>query len=83
MDKLLKTNYFLIQSQIFALKQKISSSDYKVVKATECATLGIECKYDLSALHAERQTIRDQINQLKQQISNLEKEYRIHKSTDL
>lgn len=71
MGRLLNTKYFLLKSQ-YALKEKIRASDYKVIKAAECATLNIECEYDLSVLHAERQAIRDEINRLELEIAGPE-----------
>ncbi len=53
--------------QIAELKAQLSATDYKVIKCSECQLLGKEIPYDVIALHAERQTIRDQINQLEQE----------------
>ena len=52
--------------KIRQLKEKLSSTDYKVIKCAECQLLGLEMPYDVDELHAERQTIRDQINALEQ-----------------
>ena len=52
------------QEQIAELKAKLSATDYKVIKCSECQLLGLEMPYDVSELHAERQAIREQINQL-------------------
>lgn len=49
------------------LKAKLSATDYKVIKCSECQLLGQELPYDAAALHAERQTIRDEINKLEQE----------------
>lgn len=61
-------------NQIDRLKSVLSNSDYKVVKAAECENLNLECEYDLSALHAERQAIRDEINRLELEIAELGEE---------
>lgn len=53
--------------QIAKLKKELSATDYKVIKCSECQLLGKEMPYDVSALHAERQAIRDQINQIEQE----------------
>lgn len=53
--------------QIAELKAKLSATDYKVIKCSECQLLGQEMPYDVGALHAERQEIRNQINQLEQE----------------
>lgn len=49
---------------IAELKEQLTSTDYKVIKCAECQLLGEEMPYDVAELHAERQTIRDQINLL-------------------
>lgn len=54
------------EEQIAELKKKLADSDYKVIKCSECQLLGQELPYDVTELHAERQAIRDQINQLEQ-----------------
>lgn len=54
--------------QISELKGKLASTDYKVIKCSECQILGQEMPYDVTELHAERQAIRDQINNLQSQI---------------
>lgn len=46
------------------LRQKLSDTDYKVIKCYEYQLMGEELPYDIQALHAERQTLRDQINSL-------------------
>lgn len=51
-------------AKIRQLKEKLSATDYKVIKCAECQLLGEEMPYDVAALHAERQAIRDQINLL-------------------
>lgn len=50
--------------QIRDLKTQLSATDYKVIKCSECQLLGQEMPYDVAALHAERQAIRDQINEI-------------------
>lgn len=52
------------KEKIAQLKKKLSATDYKVIKCSECQLLGEEMPYDVNALHAERQALRDQINQL-------------------
>ena len=52
--------------QIAELKAQLSATDYKVIKCAECQLLGQKMPYDVEALHAQRQAIRDQINQLEQ-----------------
>ena len=56
-----------VQEQIAELKAQLSATDYKVIKCSECQLLGLEMPYDVAALHANRQAIRDQINKLQQE----------------
>ncbi len=53
--------------QIAELKVQLSATDYKVIKCSECQLLGMEMPYDVAELHAQRQAIRNQINQLEQE----------------
>jgi hypothetical protein len=46
------------------LKAKLDGTDYKVIKCYEYQLTGLELPYDIVELHAERQTIREQINAL-------------------
>lgn len=46
------------------LKKQIAASDYKVIKCHEYALCSLELPYDVKALHAERQALRDKINEL-------------------
>lgn len=52
--------------KIAELKKQLSATDYKVIKCAECQLLGQEMPYDVAALHAERQAIRDEINKLEE-----------------
>lgn len=53
--------------QIAELKKQLAATDYQVIKCAECQLLGVEMPYDVAELHAERQAIRDRINQLEQE----------------
>ena len=53
--------------KIAELKKQLSDTDYKVIKCAECQLLGEEMPYDVAELHAERQAIRDEINNLEQE----------------
>lgn len=53
-------NYEVIEK----LKNKLTGTDYKVIKCYEASLVGGETPYDVKALHAERQEIRDEINRL-------------------
>ena len=52
------------QDKIAILKEQLSSTDYKIIKCSEAQLVGEELPYDITALHAERQAIRNQINEL-------------------
>lgn len=58
-----------IQAQINDLKKQLETTDYKIIKASEYNLLGLQCEYNIQELHTERQAIRDEINQLEQQIN--------------
>ena len=51
-------------NEIEQLKAQLAESDYKVIKIAECAACGLSSPYDAEALHSERQSIRDRINEL-------------------
>lgn len=50
--------------QIAALKAGLDATDDKIIKCSEYQLARLELPYDVAALHAERQAIRDQINTL-------------------
>lgn len=52
------------------LRVELSESDYKIIKCYEYSLVGKELPYDIEALHIERQSIRDEINQLEESINN-------------
>ena len=54
----------LVEEQIAALKAELASTDYKIIKCSEAQLVGEELPYDVVALHAERQALRDRINEL-------------------
>ena len=58
-------------TQIDDLKARIAASDYKIIKTYEYTLLGEQTEYDIEAVHAERQALRDQINALDTQLSDL------------
>ena len=53
-----------IMAKIEALKNQLDETDYMIIKASEYQLLGLEILYDMESLHAERQTVRDKINEL-------------------
>lgn len=52
------------QQRIAELKAELDSTDYKIIKCSECSLAGVELPYDIVALRAARQALRDEINQL-------------------
>ena len=58
-------------TQIDDLKARIAASDYKIIKTYEYTLLGEQTEYDIEAVHAERQALRDQINALETQLADL------------
>ena len=56
-----------IPEKIRELKAQLSATDYKVIKCSECQLLGQDMPYDVAELHAERQAIRDRINELEKE----------------
>ena len=55
---------------IESLKSELQESDYKVIKCAEAMAIGAELPYDAQALHKERQTLRDKINELESEVQN-------------
>ena len=52
--------------EISRLKDELASTDYQIIKCSECQLLGKDMPYDVAELHAQRQAIRDEINALEQ-----------------
>lgn len=53
-----------VEEQIAELKAQLTATDYKVIKCSEAQMAGEPLPYNIVALHAERQALRDQINAL-------------------
>lgn len=51
-------------AEVEELKMQLAESDYKVIKIAECFACGLPLPYDAEQLHAERQALRDRINEL-------------------
>ena len=60
-----------VSAHINDLKVQIAASDYKVIKTYEYSLLGEQAEYDMETVHAERQNLRDQINALETQLTEL------------
>lgn len=50
--------------QIDNLKNKLSSTDYKIIKCYEYSLAGLDIPYDIISLHQEREELRNQIREL-------------------
>lgn len=50
--------------EIEKLKAELESTDYQVIKCSEYQLTGNAVPYDVAALHLERQTLRNRINEL-------------------
>ena len=56
--------------EIERMKSELQESDYKVIKCAEAMAVGAEMPYDMTALHKERQALRDKINELESEVQN-------------
>ena len=54
--------------EIERLKSELQESDYKVIKCAEAICLNAEMPYNMTALHKERQALRDKINEFEKQL---------------
>lgn len=63
-------NNGLLLSEIERLKSELQESDYKVIKCAEAICLNVELPYNMTALHKERQALRDKINELESEVQN-------------
>lgn len=55
---------------IESLKSELQESDYKVIKCAESICLNVDLPYNMTALHKERQALRDKINELESEAQN-------------
>ena len=55
---------------IESLKSELQDSDYKVIKCAESMCINAELPYNMTALHKERQALRDKINELESEVQN-------------
>ena len=60
----------LLLSEIELLKSELQESDYKVIKCAEAICLNEELPYNMTALHNERQALRDKINELESEVGD-------------
>jgi hypothetical protein len=57
------------KQEIESLKAELTETDYKIIKCSEYQLAGLELPYDIATLHAERQALRDRINELEAALS--------------
>jgi len=57
-----------IRTEIQSLKDSLAESDYQITKCYEAFMLGAELPYDVESLHRERQSQRDRINELEEEL---------------
>lgn len=53
-----------IAAEIERLKTELSATDYQVIKSYEYTLAGEQPPYDIAGIHAGRQALRNQINEL-------------------
>ena len=53
------------------VKSELQESDYKVIKCAEAICLNEELPYNMTALHNERQALRDKINELESEVGDV------------
>ena len=53
-----------IADEIARLQSELAATDYQVIKSYEFALAGEKPPYDLTALHSDRQALRDRISEL-------------------
>lgn len=61
-----------MQREIWELKEKLSETDYKILKCSEASLRGQELPYDLDAVVSERDGWRAQINELEEKLKTIE-----------
>jgi 3-phenylpropionate/cinnamic acid dioxygenase small subunit len=60
-----------LEEERLSLMQALSEGDYKIIKCAEAQSVGEEMPYDAAALHSERQALRDRINEIETEMSEL------------
>lgn len=60
-----------LNSQISSLKDQLTASDYKIIKAYEYFLVDKEIEYDIDVVHTERDDLRKQVNALEQELHEL------------
>ena len=55
------------ERRIWELKDALAQGDYKIIKCAEAQLMGEEMPYDVATLVAERNAMRDEINELEEE----------------
>jgi hypothetical protein len=55
------------EARIWELKDQLVQGDYKIIKCAEAQLMGEEMPYNVAELVAERNAMRDEINELEEQ----------------
>ena len=53
-----------------AYENKLTETDYKVIKCYEYSLIGLELPYNVEEVHAEREAIREKIRELEEKLSS-------------
>ncbi len=53
------------------LERILSESDYKIIKSYENSLIGKELEYDIEQLYIARQSMRDKMNEVKNEVAKL------------
>jgi len=63
------------EREVAAIKQQLSNTDYKIIKAAEAQATGeTTMPYDMAEVSKERQELRDKVNAAQEKADNLRKE---------
>jgi hypothetical protein len=54
------------KEEIIKLQEELDNTDYKIIKCSEYQLAGLEIPYNIAELHANRQRLRDKINELQE-----------------
>ena len=60
-----------LEQEVRNLQCDLTASDYKVIKCYEAQLVGEPRPYDKDVIHADRQAIRDRINELQEIIDGM------------
>lgn len=61
----------ILEQEVRNLQCDLTATDYKVIKCYEAQLVGEPLPYDKDVIHADRQDIRDRINELQEIIDGM------------